>query len=172
MDEIAVNKYSSQYEARLDPFAAFNKNVSNLRYRLWSVEPLTYFTIPPSGKTTKISWFKCSWQSYSKHGKKYKTNRARVYVSLSFSASALLLSLWIYITMQAKCWWCFFVGKIHSVQQNSSGCDLFLYHITSLSCFLGMIFLSFINCAITFIYDNDHFQFYIHMIGEFHSGIV
>ena len=28
-DENTVNKYSSQYEARLDPFAAFNKNVSS-----------------------------------------------------------------------------------------------------------------------------------------------
>lgn len=27
-DESTVNKYSSQYEARLDPFAAFNKSVS------------------------------------------------------------------------------------------------------------------------------------------------
>ncbi|XP_046840802.1 protein CASP-like [Xenia sp. Carnegie-2017] len=32
MDEIAVNKYSSQYEARLDPFAAFNKNEKQQRY--------------------------------------------------------------------------------------------------------------------------------------------
>ncbi|CAB4037205.1 CASP isoform X2, partial [Paramuricea clavata] len=31
-DENAVNKYSSQYEARLDPFAAFNKNEKQQRY--------------------------------------------------------------------------------------------------------------------------------------------